>query len=131
VLMTNTGKKPAGFAQGLAAHFQQAQPGDYVAIQAYLAPTADTWSRLQELRVLIRDRLKLATTVAFGPRYLHSTGQLHKGGRPNGLFLQLTGEDKEDMAIPGAGRRSGLAGFARRLQTATLRRDHGLSAALG
>jgi hypothetical protein len=41
--------------------------------------------------------------VAFGPRYLHSTGQLHKGGRPNGVFIQLTGEDKEDMAIPGAG----------------------------
>lgn len=41
--------------------------------------------------------------MAFGPRYLHSTGQLHKGGRPNGVFIQITGEDKEDMAIPGAG----------------------------
>ena len=41
--------------------------------------------------------------MAFGPRYLHSTGQLHKGGRPNGVFIQLTGEDREDMAIPGAG----------------------------
>jgi transaldolase/glucose-6-phosphate isomerase len=45
----------------------------------------------------------VATTVGFGPRYLHSTGQLHKGGRANGLFLQLTGEDKDDMAIPGSG----------------------------
>ncbi len=103
VLMTNSGKKPAGFSQGLQAFLGQAEAGDYIAIQAYLAPTADTWSRLQELRTLLRDRLKLATTAAFGPRYLHSTGQLHKGGRPNGVFIQLTGEDKEDMAIPGAG----------------------------
>src|SRR5215813_4240994 len=103
LLMANLGKKVTGFGPGLAAHFDQAQPGDYLAIQAYLAPTADTWSRLQELRTLLRDRLKIATTVAFGPRYLHSTGQLHKGGRANGLFLQITGEDKEDMAIPGMG----------------------------
>lgn len=103
VLMTNSGKKPAGLSEGLQTFLGQAQAGDYIAIQAYLAPTADTWSRLQELRTLLRDRLRLATTVAFGPRYLHSTGQLHKGGRPNGVFIQLTGEDKEDMAIPGAG----------------------------
>ena len=103
VLMTNSGKKPAGLSEGLQTFLGQAQAGDYIAIQAYLAPTADTWSRLQELRTLLRDRLSLATTVAFGPRYLHSTGQLHKGGRPNGIFIQLTGEDKEDMAVPGAG----------------------------
>ncbi len=103
LLMANLGKKVAGFGSGLSAHFAQAQPGDYLAIQAYLAPTADTWSRLQELRTLLRDRLKIATTVSFGPRYLHSTGQLHKGGRANGLFVQITGDDKEDMAIPGMG----------------------------
>ena len=103
VLMTNSGKKPAGVSQGLQAFLGQAQAGDYIALQAYLAPTADTWSRLQELRTLLRNRLKLATTVAFGPRYLHATGQLHKGGPPNGVFIQLTGDDKEDMAIPGAG----------------------------
>ena len=80
VLMTNSGKKPAGVSQGIQAFLAQAQAGDYIALQAYLAPTADTWTRLQELRLLLRDRLKLATTVAFGPRYLHSTGQLHKGG---------------------------------------------------
>jgi glucose-6-phosphate isomerase len=103
LLMTNLGKKVEGFGSGLSAHFALAQPGDYLAIQAYLAPTADTWSRLQELRTLLRDRLKIATTLSFGPRYLHSTGQLHKGGRANGLFVQITGEDREDMAIPGAG----------------------------
>src|SRR5215470_914918 len=103
VLMTNSGKKAAGVPQGIQAFLGQAQPGDYIALQAYLAPTADTWIRLQELRLLLRDRLKLATTVAFGPRYLHSTGQLHKGGPLNGMFIQITGDDKEDMAIPGAG----------------------------
>ena len=103
MLMTNSGKKPASVSEGLQAFLGLAEPGDYIAIQAYLAPTADTWIRLQELRRLLRDHLKLATTVAFGPRYLHSTGQLHKGGRANGVFIQLTGEDKEDMAIPGAG----------------------------
>jgi RpiB/LacA/LacB family sugar-phosphate isomerase len=103
VLMTNSGKRSAGVVEGLRAHLARAQAGDYLAIQAYLAPTADTRSRLQQLRIVLRDGLKLATTVGFGPRYLHSTGQLHKGGRPSGLFIQITGEDKEDMGIPRAG----------------------------
>ena len=102
-LLTNRAAKSASVSQGLQAFLGQAGAGDYIAILAYLAPTADTWSRLQELRTLLRDRLRVATTVGFGPRYLHSTGQLHKGGRANGLFLQLTGEDKDDMAIPGSG----------------------------
>ena len=102
-LLTNRGTKSASVSQGLQAFLGQAGPGDYIAILAYLAPTAENWGRLQELRTLLRDRLRVATTVGFGPRYLHSTGQLHKGGRANGLFLQLTGEDKDDMAIPGSG----------------------------
>jgi len=102
-LLTNSGTKFASVSQGLQAFLGQAGPGDYIAILAYLAPTAENWGRLQELRTLLRDRLRVATTVGFGPRYLHSTGQLHKGGRANGLFLQLTGEDKDDMAIPGSG----------------------------
>src|SRR5262245_7716139 len=103
VLMTNTGMKSQSLSAGLVGFLGQAEPGDYIAIQAYLTPTADTWSRLQELRTVLRDRLKVATTVAYGPRYLHATSQLHMGGRPNGLFLQLTGDDKEDVPIPGAG----------------------------
>src|SRR5215510_11855162 len=103
VLVTNTGKKSPSFSQGLQAFLGPAGAGDYIAIQAYLTPTIDTAARLQELRTVLRDRLRVATTVAFGPRYLHSTLQMHMGGRPNGLFLQLTGEDREDMAIPGAG----------------------------
>jgi RpiB/LacA/LacB family sugar-phosphate isomerase len=102
-LMAKSGRKPGSVAKGLAAHLAQAEPGDYLAILAYLAPNAETWTRLQELRATLRDRLKVATTVGFGPRYLHSTGQLHKGGRPNGLYIQITAEDREDLPIPGAG----------------------------
>jgi glucose-6-phosphate isomerase len=75
--------------------------GDYVALQAYLTPTPDVEGRLQQIRKRIRDRYRVATTLGFGPRFLHSTGQLHKGGPPTGVFLQLTYEPSEDVAIPG------------------------------
>ena len=103
VLMTKSNKKPTSVSRGLAAHLAQAAPGDYLAIQAYLTPTSEAWRILQEIRVALRDRLRIATTVGWGPRYLHSTGQLHKGGPTGGLFIQITGEDREDLAIPGAG----------------------------
>jgi RpiB/LacA/LacB family sugar-phosphate isomerase len=103
VLMTKSNKKPTSVSKGLAAHLAQAVPGDYLVIQAYLTPTSEAWRILQEIRVALRDRLRIATTVGWGPRYLHSTGQLHKGGPTSGLFIQITGEDREDVAIPGAG----------------------------
>ncbi|MEA3020759.1 MAG: transaldolase / glucose-6-phosphate isomerase, partial [Actinomycetota bacterium] len=56
---------------------------------------------LERARVALRDRLRVATTVGVGPRFLHSTGQLHKGGPPKGVFLQLLGDDAVDVAIPG------------------------------
>ena len=103
VLMTKSNKKPGSVSRGLAAHLAMAAPGDYLAIQAYLTPTAEAGRALQEIRVALRDRLRVATTVGWGPRYLHSTGQLHKGGPTSGLFIQITGDDREDLAIPGAG----------------------------
>jgi len=103
VLMTKSNKKPGSVSRGLAAHLAMAAPGDYLAIQAYLTPTAEAARVLQEMRVAMRDRLRIATTVGWGPRYLHSTGQLHKGGPSSGLFIQITGEDREDIPIPGAG----------------------------
>ncbi|HEV8437592.1 MAG TPA: RpiB/LacA/LacB family sugar-phosphate isomerase [Methylomirabilota bacterium] len=103
VLMAKSSTKPASVAQALTAHLAQAQSGDYLAIQAYLEPSAEIRNRLQSFRALLRDRLKIATTLGFGPRYLHSTGQLHKGGPPNGLFIQITGDDKDELPIPGAG----------------------------
>ncbi len=78
----------------------QAQPGDYVAIQAYIPPTAETDTALSNLRTYLRDTYQLATTVGYGPRFLHSTGQLHKGDDGNGLFIQLTSDAVTDAPIP-------------------------------
>jgi transaldolase/glucose-6-phosphate isomerase len=75
--------------------------GDYVAFNAFVSNNADNLKILQDLRVAVRDRLKVATTAGFGPRYLHSTGQMHKGGTANGFYIQITADDTEDVAIPG------------------------------
>ncbi len=72
----------------------------YVAIQAYLNPTKETTEALQRLRTLIQKKYKVATTLGFGPRFLHSTGQLHKGDAGNGLFIQFTSSIEEDLPIP-------------------------------
>ncbi len=85
----------------LAEFLGQARPGDYVALQAYVAPGQPVWDHLQALRLQVRDRLRLATTLGYGPRFLHSTGQLHKGGPNTGLFLQLVGQDRVDVDVPG------------------------------
>jgi glucose-6-phosphate isomerase len=90
-----------GLPAALTAFFAQAQPGDYVALQAYVAPGADVWNDLEALRLHVRDGLRLATTLGYGPRFLHSTGQFHKGGPNKGLFLQLVGHDPVDVDIPG------------------------------
>jgi glucose-6-phosphate isomerase len=78
----------------------RAKAGDYVALQVYAAPTEELDLALADLRCAIRDRYGLATTVGYGPRYLHSTGQLHKGDRGAGLFIQITTADREDAPIP-------------------------------
>jgi len=83
-----------------AAFLAQARPRDYVALHAYIQPTAAAASALEQLRVGLRDRLGLATTTGFGPRFLHSTGQLHKGDGGNGLFIQITADDPHDIPIP-------------------------------
>jgi hypothetical protein len=79
----------------------QVAPGDYVAIQAYVDPEDGVVDALEDARTEIRDRYRVATTVGLGPRFLHSTGQLHKGGPPSGVFLQVVGDDPDDVAIPG------------------------------
>jgi len=91
----------------------QAKTGDYIALQAYLQPRKETSAALQALRTRLRDRYRLATTVGYGPRFLHSTGQLHKGDGGNGLFIQLTASDRREVMIPeqAGGAESGL-GFA-------------------
>ena len=89
---------PEGF---LAAFLSQARPGDYVALMAYLEPSAEHTAALQSVRARLRDSLRLATTLGYGPRFLHSTGQLHKGGPNKGLFIQITADDAQDLPIPG------------------------------
>lgn len=79
---------------------ENANPGDYLALQAFLQPTEATSDALQFLRTRLRELLHLATTVGYGPRFLHSTGQLHKGDAGNGLFVQLTSDEPEDARIP-------------------------------
>jgi len=90
-----------GLPAALRDFVAQAAAGDYVALQAYVAPGQAVWEQMQALRLHLRDGLRVATTLGYGPRYLHSTGQLHKGGPNTGLFLQLLGHDPDDVAIPG------------------------------
>lgn len=73
---------------------------NYVAIQAYLNPTEDNFKHLQKLRIEILKKYKVATTLGFGPRFLHSTGQLHKGDSGNGMFIQIIDNPVNDIAIP-------------------------------
>jgi transaldolase/glucose-6-phosphate isomerase len=87
-------------ARTLHRFLEQAQPDSYIALQAYVQPTPETDAALQVLRTHLRDRYRLATTVGYGPRFLHSTGQLHKGDAGKGMFIQLISDDPRDVAIP-------------------------------
>ena len=93
--------EPAAPEHWLPALLSLARPGDYVALLAYLHRTPARHERLQRLREALREATRLATTLGYGPRYLHSTGQLHKGGPDSGIFLQLTAEPDEVQPIPG------------------------------
>ncbi|MHB1458346.1 MAG: glucose-6-phosphate isomerase [Armatimonadota bacterium] len=83
------------------AILNQHNTGDYFAMMAFLPYSDETYGKLQEIRSLIASRYKSATTLGYGPRFLHSTGQLHKGGPNTGIFMQFTADDKVDVAIPG------------------------------
>jgi transaldolase/glucose-6-phosphate isomerase len=87
-------------AKALKAFVEQAEPGGYVALQAFVQPTPAIDEALQALRMGLRNRFRLATTRGYGPRFLHSTGQLHKGDAGRGLFIQFTADDSRDAAIP-------------------------------
>jgi transaldolase / glucose-6-phosphate isomerase len=78
-------------------------PPHYVAIQGFVQPSQEFDEAIEELRVAIREKTRATTTFGYGPRYLHSTGQFHKGGPPTGVFLQLVHDGKDDIEIPGAG----------------------------
>jgi hypothetical protein len=84
--------------QSLLARIRE---GDYFAITAYIQQTPASDDTFADIRAVVRDALGCATTLGYGPRFLHSTGQLHKGGPASGVFLQVTGGDEPDLPIPG------------------------------
>jgi transaldolase/glucose-6-phosphate isomerase len=92
---------PASIEDYLAAQLRRVEPGDYLALLAYLPMTAEHERLLSEIRLLVRDRLHVATCVGFGPRFQHSTGQAYKGGPNSGVFLQLTCQDSVELLVPG------------------------------
>jgi glucose-6-phosphate isomerase len=89
------------FEGELARHLARRGAGAYLALQAFLAPSAATDASLARIRARLRDATRCSTTAGYGPRYLHSTGQLHKGGPPVGWFLQLTDDHGAELEIPG------------------------------
>ncbi len=91
----------AALTAALKAHLGKLAPNGYCSIQAYVAQTPARDAALTALRTTLRDGTHRATTVGYGPRFLHSTGQLHKGGAPIGWFLQLICEHPDDLEIPG------------------------------
>jgi transaldolase/glucose-6-phosphate isomerase len=85
----------------LKAHFARSGAGDYVALLAYIERDPAHIDALQHMRLAVRDQRHVATCAEFGPRFLHSTGQAYKGGPDSGVFLQITADDAEDLAVPG------------------------------
>jgi len=85
----------------LRAHLQRLQAGDYFALLAYLNRNNTHSDLLQSVRHQVRDKHKVATCLGFGPRFLHSTGQAYKGGPNSGVFLQITCDEANDLAVPG------------------------------
>jgi len=130
------GAAAGGEAQGvadeaaLAAALKKAlpalAPNGYASIQAYVAQTPDRDAALARIRTLLRDNTRRATTVGYGPRFLHSTGQLHKGGAPIGWFLQLVAEHPDDREIPGKAYTFGQLIDAQAIGDARTLEDHKL-----
>ena len=89
------------FGALLAAHLSRIRPGDYFAVNAYLEMSEKNRREADAIRHAVRHAKRVATTLGFGPRFLHSTGQLHKGGPNTGVFLQITADDAVDLPIPG------------------------------
>ncbi|MBI4161942.1 MAG: hypothetical protein HY509_05800 [Acidobacteria bacterium] len=94
-------RPPGSVGDWLRAHLDRLQARDYFAILAFLEHREDLDGILGDIRRLVGDRRKVATCLGFGPRFLHSTGQLHKGGPNTGVFLQVTRDPQADMPVPG------------------------------
>lgn len=86
----------------LRSFLRTVRPGDYVGMMAYIPSTGEQEELLLDARITIRNTLRVATTFGYGPRFLHSTGQLHKGGPNKGMFIQITADPRRDLSIPDA-----------------------------
>jgi transaldolase/glucose-6-phosphate isomerase len=114
-----------GAESWLKAHFSRVRSGDYVAVLAYVARDDTNTALLQKARLTLRDQRHVATCLGFGPRFLHSTGQAYKGGPGTGVFLQITSDDLDDLAIPGHRASFGI------IKSAQARGDFGVLAERG
>ncbi|MEA2474207.1 MAG: transaldolase / glucose-6-phosphate isomerase [Thermoleophilaceae bacterium] len=113
---------------GLSDLLKQAEPPHYVAIMGYVQPSERFDSAIAGLRTTIRDATKATTTFGYGPRFLHSTGQFHKGGPKTGLFVQLVHDGDEDVEIPDAGYTFGTLKNAQATGDLETLKAHGLPA---
>jgi glucose-6-phosphate isomerase len=95
-----TAKSSPSPSDALKAVLARPRAGEYIALQAFLDPTPGTRKALETLKDALRDRTGLPVTLGFGPRYLHSTGQLHKGDNGRGIFVQIVGRERADVPIP-------------------------------
>ena len=115
VVLDKIGKPGRDAAPALAEFLRLVQPGDYLGLLAYLPFDPALEARLERLRTALRNGTRAATMFGFGPRYLHSTGQLHKGGANTGQFVLFTADPPEDVAIPGEGYSFGTLEMAQAL----------------
>ena len=98
---TRAASPASSVLEALRAHLGRAGSGDYVALLNYIEETPEHEALIQAVRTRLRDATRCATTTGYGPRFLHSTGQLHKGGPDTGVFIQVTAPDRVDLPIPG------------------------------
>ena len=119
------GQSGATLEAAIQSLLGQVRAGDYVALLAFIVPSPEHDRALNAIRLAIRDGHRVATTVGYGPRYLHSTGQLHKGGPNTGVFIQLVGDDPQDVPIPGEKFSFGVLKQAQALGDFQALRNHG------
>ena len=117
-----------GTDEALRELLADAEPPNYVAIMGYVQPSEDFDEAVAELRLAIRDATRCTTTFGYGPRFLHSTGQLHKGGPPTGRFLQIVHDGDEDLDVPEADYTFGTLKNAQATGDLQTLRAHGLPA---
>ena len=119
------GQPGATLDAAIQALLSQVRAGDYLALLAYIPPDDQHDRALNAIRLALRDKYRVATTVGYGPRYLHSTGQLHKGGPSSGVFIEIVGDDPNDIKIPGQTFSFGVLKQAQALGDFQALRNHG------